>query len=91
MKALVVLGGDLNRKNGAGKTVYDIAKGESCRSTMKLLSSVGADDDKFLNCKEYPPISPAGKFRRLHVLFMDNDYYRFFLNFLTLKSMLLST
>ena len=60
MKALVILGGDLNRKNSSGQTVYEIAKGESLRNTMKLLSSIGADDSKYLNVKEYPPISQEG-------------------------------
>ena len=43
-------------KNKAGMTVYDIAKKESCRSTMTLLSAIGADDNKYLNCKQYPTI-----------------------------------
>ncbi|KAL5255844.1 hypothetical protein ACHWQZ_G011172 [Mnemiopsis leidyi] len=56
IKGLVILGADVNLKNKAGMTVYDIAKKESCRSTMTLLSAIGADDSKYLNCKQYPAI-----------------------------------
>ena len=48
-------------KNKAGMTVYDIAKKESCRSTMTLLSAIGADDNKYLNCKQYPTIDQECK------------------------------
>ena len=61
IKALVVLGGDLSAKNKSGQTVYSIAKETGSRSTMALLSRVGADDEKFLNCKAYPPISDTGR------------------------------
>ena len=57
IKALVILGADLNQRNESGMTVYDVAKKESCRSTMTLLAAVGADDRKYLDCKQYPPIS----------------------------------
>ncbi|XP_063675168.1 85/88 kDa calcium-independent phospholipase A2-like isoform X2 [Bolinopsis microptera] len=57
IKALVILGADLNQRNKSGMTVYDVAKKESCRSTMTVLAAVGADDRKYLDCKQYPPIS----------------------------------
>ena len=52
-KALIVLGADLNMKNRDGNTVYEVAKKESCRTTMTLLHSVGADDTRYLQPKSY--------------------------------------
>eukprot|EP00116_Pleurobrachia_bachei_P012976 sb/3473238/ len=60
IKALVVLGADMTRRNKEGKTPFEVAKDATQRSTMTLLNCVGGNDDKFLNCKSYPALSPEG-------------------------------
>ena len=60
IKALVIMGADVKLRNKKGMSVYEVAKAESCRTTMSLLSAVGADDTKFLECKKFPAIEEEG-------------------------------
>ena len=50
----------MTRRNKDGKTPFEVAKDATQRSTMTLLNCVGGNDDKFLNCKSYPALSPEG-------------------------------